>query len=158
MKSDAHTLHEEISKRYPCVLITGEMTFSERELAVIRAREIGACVVATIDSCNAGVNGLQYVADTVVFHALDYTPTKMAQAEGRAHRLGQEKPVTVVFMVMRDSADEFVRSAVIDKLDAWRATMGEDLTSDMRGAISEEQSEAAQKKVLAEIYAALEEA
>jgi SWI/SNF-related matrix-associated actin-dependent regulator 1 of chromatin subfamily A len=155
-KEDARALADGIEKAgYPAICITGDLTHKQREAAVARATKQKACVVATIDSTGTGVDGLQHVADTVLFHALDYTPIKMAQAESRAHRLGQGKPVTAVFFAMEDSADRLVVEQVVDKLEAWRQTMGSDSTSAMNDVMSAPATAEAEEKALAEIYAAL---
>lgn len=153
MKDHAHQLAQEIAGlEIPVQLITGDMTHKQRETAVQRAVAEKGCVVATIDSTGTGVDGLQHVASTVLFHALDYTPIKMAQAESRAHRLGQENPVTAVFFAMEDSADRLVVERVVDKLDAWRQTMGNDSTSAMNDVMSAPTTVEAEKAALDDIY------
>lgn len=117
-------------------LLTGDYSHSEREAAIARAKLKGASLVATIDSSNAGIDGMQEVADTVIFHHLDYVPIKMAQAEARLHRIGQKNPVTVIYIAMQDSIDQFIIETVVDKLDAWRNSMGTDSTSAMNDTLS----------------------
>ena len=45
-------------------------------------------------------------ADTVIIHDPDFNPTMDAQAEDRAHRIGQEKQVRVVRLVTRDTVED----------------------------------------------------
>ena len=109
--------------------------------------------MVTIDSTNAGVDGMQAVASTLVFHALDYVPIKLAQMEARLHRIGQANAVTAVYIAMEESADSFVVDTVVEKLDQWKAAMGNDSTSDMGvtlGAPATHEADA-----LAAIYAAM---
>lgn len=156
-REDAHELVRLISEEgYPAVLITGEMTHKQRESAVDDAAARKACVVATIESTGTGVDGLQRVADTVLFHALDYTPIKMAQAESRCHRLGQTKPVTAVFFALEDSADRLVVQTVVEKLDAWRQTMGSDSTSAMNDVMAAPQTAEAEARAIEAIYETLD--
>lgn len=157
MKAHAEQMYQELlSDGYDVELITGDITHAEREAAIQRAQQRGASVVASIDSSNAGIDGLQHVADTVVFHHLDYVPIKMAQAEARLHRIGQKNPVTVIYIAMEDSADVFVVSTVIDKLDQWRASMGNDSTAAMNDTLSQQNNDY-EKAALAAIYASMED-
>lgn len=156
-KRHAEILHERLNEEgYPCEIITGDYSHAEREAAIDRARSTGASVVCTIDSTNAGVDGLQHVAATAIFHALDYVPIKLAQMEARLHRIGQSQPVTAVYIAMEDSADSFVVSTVLDKLDAWKATMGGDATASMGDTLGAPQVGKSEAEALAAIYAAME--
>ncbi len=156
-KKHAEILHEKLNEEgYPCELITGDYSHAEREAAIDRARQSGASVVCTIDSTNAGVDGLQHVASTAIFHALDYVPIKLAQMEARLHRIGQSQPVTAVYLAMEDSADSFVVSTVLDKLDAWKATMGGDATASMGDTMGAPNMKRSEEEALAAIYAAME--
>lgn len=138
-----------------CEILTGDYTETERQAAIQRAKKSGASVVATIDSSGTGVDGLQEIADTAIFHALDYVPIKMAQAEARLHRIGQKNPVTVVYIALEDSADQMVINTVVDKLDQWKATMGGDSTARMGDAIGAPVGAADEQAALTAIYAAM---
>lgn len=156
-KRHAELLHEKLNAAgYPCELLTGDYTTAERQLAIERAKKSGASVVATIDSSGTGVDGLQDVASTAIFHALDYVPIKMAQAEARLHRLGQQNPVTVIYVALEDSADQFVVNTIVEKLDQWKATMGSDSTSSMGDTLGAPGSDH-EAKALAAIYASMED-
>ncbi len=136
MKQDAIKLHGKlVEEDSPCELITGDLSQKQREAAIERAIRLGHSVVATIDSCGVGVDRLQYVSNNVIFHAIDPTPTKTAQAEARAHRIGQESPVFVTFLALADSADELIVERVVEKLQAWTDTMGRDATAKMKDVI-----------------------
>ena len=155
-KKHAEILHEKLNEEgYACELITGDYSHAEREAAIDRARSSGASVVCTIDSTNAGVDGLQHVASTAIFHALDYVPIKLAQMEARLHRIGQSQPVTAVYLAMEDSADTFVVQTVLDKLDAWKATMGGDATAEMGDTMGAPNMKRSEAEALAAIYAAM---
>ena len=131
-------------------LITGDQSHAERQVRVDRAQKLGHSVVATIDSTGAGVDGLQHVASVGIFHALDYVPIKMAQAEARLHRTGAVSPVTWVYIAMENSADQHVISMVVEKLDQWRALMGADTTSTLAGPLSVQTSEEDALKAIVE--------
>lgn len=136
MKTDAIKLHAKlVEEGSPCELITGDLTQKQREDAIERAIRNGSSVVATIDSCGVGVDRLQFVSSNVIFHAIDPTPTKTAQAEARAHRIGQASPVFATFLALADSADELIVERVVEKLQAWTDTMGRDSTARMKDVI-----------------------
>lgn len=113
----------------PAVLLTGDLSLKERNALVERAAREKVSVVATIDAAGQGVDGLQHVATQGVFHALDWVPLKLLQAEARLHRLGQKGAVQWTYLVMRGSADALVEEAVLEKLDQWARTMGGDAAS-----------------------------
>lgn len=58
-------------------------------------------------STRAGGLGVNLVAaDTVIFYDTDWNPQMDRQAQDRAHRIGQTKPVLVFRLVSRDTAEE----------------------------------------------------
>jgi len=157
-KAHAQLMYEKLLEDgYPVEIITGDYSHAEREAAVLRAAKSGASLVCTIDSTNAGVDGMQHVADTVIFHALDYVPIKLAQMEARLHRIGQKSAVTAVYIAMEDSADSFVIDTVVEKLDQWKASMGSDATSRLGDAMGAPATGDQEKAALEAIYAAMAE-
>lgn len=152
MKAHAREIAEQLTEEGLDVeVLTGDESQVEREAAIARAQQRGASIVATIDSSNAGIDGLQHVADTCIFHAIDYVPIKLAQAEARLHRIGQTNPVTVIYIAMEDSADQFVVDTVVEKLDQWKGTMGNDSTAKMNDTLAQ-QNAAHDSAALAAIY------
>jgi hypothetical protein len=109
-----------------CGLITGEFTVAERDRAIADARSGGYGIVATIDAAGTGVDGLQHVASNLIFHAIDWVPRKLMQAEARLDRIGQTEPVQATYIGMRNSMDEVVCSTVVKKLDMQHAVLGGD--------------------------------
>lgn len=89
-------------------VITGKVSKPERVAIIQRAAIEQASIVATIDSCGVGVDGLQHVSSNIIFHSLSHSPKLHLQAESRAHRIGQQNPVVITYIVMQDSADELV--------------------------------------------------
>jgi len=130
-KVDAYKLAEDFTADTgePCEVITGDITHKERQAIVDRCVAKRTSLVATIDSTGTGVDGLQNISSNGIFHALDYTPIKLAQAEARLHRLNSTKPVTWTYIAMEDTVDEAVVETVVEKLDQWRQLMGEDSTA-----------------------------
>lgn len=119
-----------------CRIITGADSHAQRNNVIEQAAKNGDSIIATIDSVGTGVDGLQHVADTVIFHALDYVPIKMAQAEARLHRIGQQRPVTSVFIAMQDTVDEQVLLTIMDKLEQWNQLTGDEGAQSMAVALA----------------------
>lgn len=90
--------------------ITGKTKKEERVAIISRAATEKATIVATIDSCGVGVDGLQHVSPNAIFHSLSHSGKLHLQAEARVFRMGQDTPVIVTYFVMQDSADELVIS------------------------------------------------
>ncbi|MFT3866814.1 MAG: DEAD/DEAH box helicase [Solirubrobacterales bacterium] len=137
MRSDAHAIAQAMrDEGLEVEVITGEDSHKERDLAVQRAQKTGASIVATLGAASTGINGMQLVASTVIFHAISMVPLEMLQAVGRVHRTGQTEPVTAIFVAMEDSMDRKAVEIVVDKLDQWTQTMGYDEASALNDAFS----------------------
>jgi SWI/SNF-related matrix-associated actin-dependent regulator 1 of chromatin subfamily A len=54
-------------------------------------------------------------ADTVILHDIDFNPQIDRQAEDRAHRIGQTRPVTIHRLVTDASVDENVYNIALRK-------------------------------------------
>ncbi|CAI2732022.1 unnamed protein product [Schistosoma spindalis] len=68
-------------------------------------------------STRAGGQGLNLVsADTVIFVDNDFNPQIDVQAAGRAHRIGQTKPVRIIRLVCRHTIEEAILSRAETKL------------------------------------------
>lgn len=83
--------------------VTGDTKDKEKVLEEFRQDEEPAMVVAT-DAIEYGAN-LQE-ANTVVHFDLPFNPSTLKQRNDRVHRMGQEKPVTVIKMLAEDTIEE----------------------------------------------------
>ena len=64
-------------------------------------------IFAFLLSTRAGGLGVNLTAaDTVIFYDNDWNPTIDAQAQDRAHRIGQTKPVSVFRLVTKGTVEE----------------------------------------------------
>ncbi len=155
MKAHAQQMHKALEEGgTPCVLITGDVPDSKRKALVRLAATRQMGVVATIDAAGTGMDGLQHVASTGIFHALDWVPNKLAQAEARLHRLGQTAGVQWIYLAMKDSIDHRIVHSCLEKLDSWHKVMaGERGMSEAFG--KESTSEDAEKEALRQLYAEL---
>lgn len=59
--------------------------------------------------------------DLALFAMLPYTPGAVRQWEGRFSRLGQKRPVIIMYLINEGTVDEHVASILIDKLPAAEA-------------------------------------
>lgn len=71
--------------------------------------------IASVQSGGVGIDGLQEVCDKVAFVELAWTPAMMSQAEDRVHRIGQDNPVHIYYLIGEDTIEEHVYSVVVDK-------------------------------------------
>jgi non-specific serine/threonine protein kinase len=88
------------------VWLTGEVSASERAVAVTRFQEEPG-IQAFFMTLKAGGVGLNLTAADYVF-LLDpwWNPAAESQAVARAHRIGQQHPVTALRFIARDTVEE----------------------------------------------------
>lgn len=135
--------------------VTGELDTRARQRTIRLAESRGAGVVATIDSCGAGVN-MQGVASTGIIHAIPWVPAQLDQAVSRLHRMGQTQPVSWHVVAMKETIDAIVVEKVVARYDHYRKLLGgagnlavrDSLSSGIDGA----GAEAAEKEALASLF------
>ena len=79
--------------------------------------------VALLSIGAAGTGFTLTAATVVVFAELSWNPTELAQAEARAHRIGQTAPVHVHFVVASGTVDDIIWRQVERKVEVTSATM-----------------------------------
>lgn len=84
-------------------IVTGLTNIGEREYAVRRFQKDPACRLFIGSIGAAGVGITLTAAETVVFAELDPMPSRMSQAEDRAHRIGLRNMVLVQHLVTNGS-------------------------------------------------------
>jgi TATA-binding protein-associated factor len=78
-------------------------------------------------STKAGGTGLNLTgADTVIFYDHDWNPANDNQAQDRAHRIGQTKPVTVYKLVSKGTIEEKIIERQAIKQSLADEIIGED--------------------------------
>ena len=97
------------------LVYTGDLSQAERTAILDQFANDDACKVLIL-SLRAGGQGLNLPHASYVFH-FDrwWNPAIEAQAEARAHRLGQEKPVTVYRYVSPDTVEEQIQAVLREK-------------------------------------------
>ncbi|CAH1183107.1 unnamed protein product [Phaedon cochleariae] len=71
------------------------------------------CAILSITAANAGITLTS--AQLVLFAELHWNPSILSQAEARAHRIGQEHPVVVRYLLAPHTADDSIWSLLMDK-------------------------------------------
>lgn len=99
---------------YGIARIDGRTATSTRQ-AVVKAFQEGPARVF-VGSLTAASTGLTLTASShVVFVELDWQPGTMAQAEDRAHRIGQRDSVLVQWLVVNGSLDSKIAKILVKK-------------------------------------------
>ncbi|GFH51369.1 SWI/SNF-related matrix-associated actin-dependent regulator of chromatin subfamily A containing DEAD/H box 1 [Chaetoceros tenuissimus] len=85
--------------------LDGQTTISERQ-GLIDQYTNDTDIPVFLLSTRAGGMGINLTAaDTCILHDLDFNPFNDIQAEDRVHRIGQQKPVTIIKMVTENTVD-----------------------------------------------------
>jgi SWI/SNF-related matrix-associated actin-dependent regulator 1 of chromatin subfamily A len=114
--------------------LDGSTAVSERAALVDAFNAPGSPHSVFLLTTRAGGQGLNLTgADTVVLHDLDFNPQIDRQAEDRAYRIGQTRPVTVYRLVAAGTVDADAAAIAEGKL-ALDAAVLRDVTVPMRPA------------------------
>ena len=107
---------EELKELKP-VFINGDATLLEKEELKKAFIEGDSQILVMSLRSGAGLNGLQFVCNTLVFGELDWTNAAMEQIVFRLTRRGQPKPVNIYYMALNTMADPFI----LERLNIKRA-------------------------------------
>ena len=84
-----------------------------------------ALLVGTVDAFGESIDGLQ-TTDLAIMAMLPYTHLRVDQAEGRfVGRLGQDRPVLILYPIAEGTIEEHVADLLLDKLAAITETVAE---------------------------------
>ena len=108
-------LAEEFKDLNPA-LVHGNIPIAERKKNLERFQQDSSCRML-LGSIATAIGYDATAARVVVFCELDYVPGKLHQAEDRPHRIGQEDSVLIQYLVLEDSVDDDVVSALIEKTE-----------------------------------------
>lgn len=95
------------------IFIDGSTT--KRECLINTFQNDSSCKVAimSINACNTGIT--LTAATEVIFTEMEMNPADIIQAEGRACRIGQEKEVTITFLIAKNSIEESIFNLILGK-------------------------------------------
>ncbi|KAK9883170.1 hypothetical protein WA026_001369 [Henosepilachna vigintioctopunctata] len=90
------------------IRIDGTTNSDQRKYFVDKFQGKDSCICAllSITAANAGIT--LTAAELVIFAELHWNPSILSQAESRAHRIGQEKPVTIRYLLAPGTADDSI--------------------------------------------------
>ena len=89
----------------PHVSLTGDVDMDSRRSIVNRFNHDKSCGIFLISTRAGGVGLNLQAADTVIFYDCDWNPQADIQAQDRAHRIGQTKPVKVFSFITIDTVE-----------------------------------------------------
>lgn len=128
-----------------CPHVTGEVAADTRQALIADA----PCAAATLYSVETGINLTGF--DVIIFVGLDWLPSRILQGESRIHRIGQDKPCTIYYLVARGTVDEVIKERVIQRLENFAAVTG--TTGDESG-LAKELAPESEDEIIAAIVAA----
>lgn len=104
-------------KEVPIIRIDGSTPSVNRSVLVREYQESSEIRVAllSITACSTGLTLTSGKA--VVFAELYWNPGTLLQAEDRVHRIGQEKSVDIMYLIARETIDEYVWPKLLAKLN-----------------------------------------
>lgn len=99
------------------VLIYGGTSDKHRQLAIDKfvGDKSTRLFIGGITATGSGINRLQTVSSDLIFTELIWNPAKLLQVEGRLHRMGQQNPVNVYYLVARDTVESTLCRAIYRK-------------------------------------------
>lgn len=111
-----HEVIETLAKSWPgeCVCHYGCIDVAQRDIAITQFCE-DPRIKLLIASIATAVGYNAQVASIMCFAELDYTPSRIDQAESRCHRMGMKHPLLIQHLVLEDSLDERMAQILVRK-------------------------------------------
>lgn len=85
--------------------LDGQTTISERQNLIDEFTNDTTIPVFLLSTRAGGMGINLTAADVCILHDLDFNPFNDIQAEDRVHRIGQQRPVTIIKMVTENTVD-----------------------------------------------------
>lgn len=102
-------------KEYGAKVLIGGMADPERQRAIDAFQQEDGCRVIVCSMKAAGVGITLTAASVAVFVEFDYTPGTIDQSADRIHRIGQEQPVFLHYLVKDGSLDARMLQRMAEK-------------------------------------------
>lgn len=110
------------------VKFTGKESEKQRFAAITKFKTDPECsLFLSTDAGGVGVDGLQLVCHNMVHMELPWNPAKIEQRNGRIHRLLQQNPVQIHFLVSSGSIETHLRQVLTQKAEIRKLAL-EDLS------------------------------
>ena len=100
---------------------------AEQRIRNVKRFENDNAVRFFVGNPSTGGYGLNLVAASyVIYYSNSYNLEVREQSEDRAHRIGQDKNVLIIDLIIKDSVDEMIISALKNKIKLSAKTLGEE--------------------------------
>ena len=123
-----NTIHEHFGKT--SVIIDGSVSKEKRNLAVEKFQNDEKIKVFCGNIVAAGVGLTLTEGSIVIFNDLDWTPANHAQAEDRAHRMGQVNDVHIIYPLFDETLDIMMFDTLRKKMKIINQVMGDEMLED----------------------------
>lgn len=115
------------------VTVTGDDNTQQKQYAVDRFQNDERCKLIILNYRSGGTGLTLTAASNVLFVEFPWTAADCVQAEDRAHRNGQKNAVNCVYLLGRDTIDEYMYELIQKKKDIADGVTGtEDETQEQR--------------------------
>jgi hypothetical protein len=108
------------------VTVTGDDNDKQKQWAVDRFQTDDACRLIILNYRSGGTGLTLTAASNVLFVEFDWTYAGCCQAEDRAHRNGQKNAVNCVYLLGKDTIDEYMYNMIQTKKDIANGVTGTD--------------------------------
>jgi SWI/SNF-related matrix-associated actin-dependent regulator 1 of chromatin subfamily A len=108
------------------VTVTGDDNDRQKQWAVDRFQTDEKCRLIILNYRSGGTGLTLTAASNVLFVEFDWTYAGCCQAEDRAHRNGQKNAVNCVYLLGRDTIDEYMYNLIQSKKDIANGVTGTD--------------------------------
>jgi chromodomain-helicase-DNA-binding protein 1 len=131
-------------RNYPFQRLDGTVPAAERKIAIDHFNAPNSEDYCFLLSTRAGGLGINLMtADTVVIFDSDWNPQADLQAMARAHRIGQQKPVSVYRLVSKDTIEEEILERARNKRMLEFITIQRGVTDRQQKELNDKMSRAA---------------
>ncbi|XP_049301580.1 SWI/SNF-related matrix-associated actin-dependent regulator of chromatin subfamily A containing DEAD/H box 1 homolog isoform X1 [Anopheles funestus] len=103
-------------RKYGFLRLDGATAVTERQELIDRYTQDPNLFIFLLSTKAGGLGINLTAADTVIIHDIDFNPYNDKQAEDRAHRMGQKKPVTIYKLVSEGTIEEGMLTIAQQKL------------------------------------------
>ncbi|KAF2263968.1 chromodomain helicase-like protein [Lojkania enalia] len=131
-------------RNYPFQRLDGTVPASDRKIAIDHFNAPDSDDYCFLLSTRAGGLGINLMtADTVILFDSDWNPQADLQAMARAHRIGQQRPVTVYRLVSKDTIEEEILERARNKRMLEFITIQRGVTDRQQKELSDKMNRAA---------------